>query len=340
MATTPTISSYSFSQLTDLINRRFLDAQKEMPHTLKKASFVKKDALPKGTGDTRRYAEFIDSDLYASERDEGDASVQSKSQYGYEKDAQVYDVSLSKSITKHMRDTGKDQQMIRMILDLSNVCGNRIELDIAHRFTFAWSTSYTTKDGKSRDISMGDGLAMISASHTLTGSATTYSTQITGNPQFTDGALETAEKSFVEESYDNFGMKRYRKPDTILTTDDPNTCNQVRKLLMATADINSSNSNTFNPYRSKYSHVKSGHIATDTNGAPDTSKRKYRFLIDSTNSDFYYTELNSPYLKSPKDGNNGEDFATENRNYLAAADYTTCIVTAKAFRGSKGDGSA
>jgi len=339
MATTPTISSYSQSQLTDLVDRTFLKQLKEMPYEMKNASFVKKDTLPKGAGDTRRYAEFIDSDLYAQERDEGDGSAQSKVQYGYEKDAQIYDVSLSKSITKHMRDTGKDQQMIRMILDLSNVCPNRTELDLAHRLTFAWDTTYTTLDGKSKDISVGDTLALISASHTLTGSATTYSTQIAGNPQFSKGSLEIAEKSFVEESYDNLGLKRYRKADTIVTTDDPNTIHQVRELLNATADVTTSNSATFNVYSNAYKHVKVSRLATTAIGAPDTTKAKYWFLVDSANSDFYFTVLNQPYLKTPKDGNNGEDFATENWNYMAATDYTTCIVTAKRIRGSKGNGA-
>jgi hypothetical protein len=339
MATTAPISSYNFSQLTDLIDRRFLDAQKEMPYEMKTAAFVKKDTLPKGTGDTRRYAEFIDSDLYAKERNEGDASQEGLSQYGYEKDAQVYDVSLIKGITKHMRDTGKDQQMIRMIMDLANVCPNRQELDLAHRLSFAWDTSYTTLDSVTRDISCGDSLAVISASHTLTGSSTTYSTQISGNPQFSKGSLETAEKSFVEESYDNFGLKRYRKPDTIITTDDPNTCHQVRELLNATANVDTSNSATYNVYANAYKHVKVSRIATTATGAPDTTKAKYWFLADSTNSDFYFTVLNAPYLKAPRDGNNGEDFATETRSYLAATDYTSCIVTAKWIRGSKGDGS-
>jgi len=31
-------------------------------------------------------------------------------------------------------------------------------------------------------------------------------------------------------------------PDTIITTDDPNTINQVRELLNATADVDTSNS--------------------------------------------------------------------------------------------------
>lgn len=339
MATTATINSYMLPQMTDLIKRSFIKAQMDMPYEMKIAPFVKKDVLPKGTGDTRRYAESIDSDTYAKERYEGDSSEQGKSQYGYELDVQVYDISLSKSITKHMRDTGKDKDIMKMITDLSNVCPARCELDLAHRFSFAWDTTYTTQDGITKTISTGDGLALISASHTLTGSAITYSTQIAANPVFSEGAVETAEKSYVNESYDNLGIKKYRKANIIVTTDDPNTVNSVRKLMNATADISSSNANTFNNYNNKYQHIKVSRLATDANGAPDTDKSKYRFLIDSANSDFYFTELNAPYLKAPRDGNNGEDFATENRNYLAACDYTTCIVTAKWIRGSKGDGS-
>ena len=43
--------------------------------------------------------------------------------------------------------------------------------------------------------------------------------------------------------------------DTIITTDDPNTINQVRELQNATADLDSDNSGSFNVYANKYKHV-------------------------------------------------------------------------------------
>ena len=186
---------------------------------------------------------------------------------------------------------------------------------------------------------MGDDLALISAVHTLTGSATTYSNQITGNPQFSKGALETAEQSFVEETFDNLGVKMEITPDTIITTDDPNTIHQVRELLNAEANVDTSNSATFNVYKNAYKHVKGGRIATTAAGGVDTSKRKYWFLAASRQSDFYYCELEAPYLKTPQDGNNGEEFSSENWNYLAAATYGIAIVTGRWIKGSKGDGS-
>jgi len=206
-----------------------------------------------------------------------------------------------------MRDTGKDAAIMRRITFLGEVGPNTIDLDIAHRFTFATATSYTrTAGGTSTtvDITVGDGLALLSAVHKLTGSATTYNNIITGNPQFSKGALENAEKLFVEETYDNLGVKMFMKADTILTTDDPNTINQVRELLHATANVDSNNANTFNVYSNAYTHVISHRIATTAAGAPDTTKRKYRFLIASKSSTMYLAMLNEPYLKTPADGNN------------------------------------
>ena len=61
----------------------------------------------------------------------------------------------------------------------------------------------------------------------------------------------------------------------------------------------------------------------------DATKRRYWFLIDSGASDFNLAILNEAYLKTPTDGNNGEDFSSENWNYLSGMDYGIAVVTAK-----------
>lgn len=336
----PQISSYTLPQMTDLVDRSFLDGLEIMPRTMQEASFVIKDVMPHGTGDSKRFAERLHKDQYGRRRDEGDSSQQARVQYGYEKDMQVSTVSLEISITKRMRVAGKDQQILDRITNLSEVCPSRVELDLAHRLTFAWSTTYTNLDGETVDIATGDTKALIATDHTLTGSATTYSTQITANPVFSKGALAAAEKSFVEESFDNLGAKISMNPRLIVIGDDPDTIHEVRELLNAQADVDTNNSGTFNVYGdSGYSYIKVGRIATDANGAPDTTKRRYWFLVDPDASDFYYCVLEQPYLKTPSAGGNGEEFSSENWNYLAACTYGMAIVTARWIRGSKGDGS-
>jgi len=314
-------------------------AQKELPQEVFNSDFVVKDVKPHQTGDSTRYAERPDKNQYASFRAEWDISTQGRVQYGWEKDLSIKTVSLEISITKRMRDAGKNQAILDRVTDLSNVVPNRRDLDLAHRFAFAWSTSYTDVDGMTVDVSVADGLALISTVHTLTGSATTYSNQITGNPQFSKGSLEIAEQSFVENSFNNLGEKIAITPDTILTTDDPNTIHLVQELLKATSDVTTNNSGTFNVYQGKYKHVKSARIATNASWGIDSSKRKYWFLIASDWSDLYISELNKPYLKTPMDGNNGEQFSSENWNYMAVGDYGICAVTGKWVRGSKGDNS-
>lgn len=306
---------------------------------MRDAAFVVSDVIPHGTGDTKRFAERITRNQYASTRAEGAVSQMAQVQYGWEKDATAYTVSLEISITKRMRDAGKNQEMLDQITDLSEVCPNRMELDLSHRFTFAWSTSYVTLEGTSTDITTGDGKALIATDHALTGSATTYSTQILGNPAFSKAALEIGEKSYVEGSFNNLGEKVPMKPDTIMTTDDPNTIHQVQELMNATADVLTSNSGTHNVYRGAYKHVINPRIATTATGGVDATKAKYWFLLCSMSSDLHFSVLNDAYLKTPADGNNGEEFSSENWKYLAGADYCIAAVTAKWVRGSKGDAS-
>lgn len=335
----PNISSYTLPQFTDIVKRSFIKAQNNLENVMRTAPFIVEQSLPKHTGDTKRIAERLQRNQYASIRDEGNNATGARVQYGYEKDLTITTVALEVSITKRMRDAGKNQDILDQVTSLTEVCPNRLDLDLSHRFTFAWATSYVNLDGVSVDTTTADGLAVISASHTLTGSATTYSTQITANSAFSKGSLAVAERSFVENSYNNLGEKVTAKPDVILTADDPDTINSVRELMKSTADITTSNSGTYNVYQAKYKHIMGPRIATTATGDVDSTKRRYWFLIDSGASDMNLAILNEAYLKTPMDGNNGEDFSSENWNYLSAMDYGIAVVTAKWIRWSKWDWS-
>ena len=330
------MSTYSLPQMTDLIVRSFQDALESLPQDMRNSGIVIDDTIPMNTGVFKRFAERIHRDQYASSRAEGDRAAQGKVQYGYEKDMQVSTIAKEISITKLMRIAGKNKEMLDQITTLTDVCPNSIDLDLAHRLTFHTAATYVNRDGVTVDISVGDTLALGSAVHTLTGSATTYNNIVTGNPQFSKGSLENAEKLFVEETYNNLGEKMLMEADTIITTDDMNTINQVRELLHATANVDSSNAGTFNAYSNKYKHKIVRRIATTAAGAVDSTKRKYWFLADSRHSDFYLCTLEAPYIKTPADGNNGEEFSSENWNYMAWATQGMSIVTGRRIKCSTG----
>ncbi len=335
----PWINTDSLSQLTDLIERSFDEWQKSLPQEMRNSAFVVSDPKKEGTGDTTRYAERIEVDEYASTRDEWDTAEEAKVQYGYEKDLTVKTVAKTISITKRMRVAWKEKAMLDKITSLVETVPNTMDLDLAHRLTFAFETSYTDKNGDTVDTTVGDGLSLISSAHTLTWSATTYSNLITWNPAFSKAALENAEKMFVEESYNNLGEKKLVKPNCIITTDDPNTINEVKELMKSTADVDTNNSGTFNVYGTKYKHTVSSRLATTATWAVDTNKRKYWFLASEQASDFYLSILENAYVKTPSAWNNWEDFASENWDYLAAGTYGIAIVSWKWIKWSKWDAS-
>jgi hypothetical protein len=197
------ISSLSLPQLVDLVDRRFTDVMLNFPKVMRNSGVVINDPLMEKQGLYKRYAERVHMTSFASRRGEGDSTKLMKTQYGYEKDMTVYTRAGQIEITKLMRLAGKDRQIQDKINELTTVVPNGIELDLAHRLTFAWSTSYVDRDGLTVDTTVGDGLALISASHTLTGSATTYSNQVPSNPAFSKTALTAAEKLKIENTYDN-----------------------------------------------------------------------------------------------------------------------------------------
>jgi len=337
---TAIITSPTHNQFTDLVTRTFTETLKSLPQVMRTAPFVNEEKIAENTGLNKRFAERLHRDEYGSFRAEWDIAKNAKVQYGYEKDLTVYTISKAISITELMRIWGKKTDIISQVLDLSKIVANRMDLDLSHRFTFAASTTYTDMDGRVVDLTTGDGLALASASHTLTGSSTTYSTVITSNPVFSKTSLETAEKSFVEGTYSNIGEKM-TLPWTrvILTTDDPNTQNIVKELMNATADVSTSNSWTFNVYKNKYQHVVAPRIATTATGAVDSTKAKTWALIAPEASDFYLGVLKEATLSTPSDGSNGEDLRSWNWTYVTSGIYGMCIVTARAFRISNGSWS-
>lgn len=336
MANTP-VSSFELPQMTDLVNETFIDKLKNLPQVMRNAPFITTEMVKWAM--FKRFSETVHTGQYTQTRDEGDVSAQMKYQSGYSKDLAIKVESIMIGITKVMREAAKDDEIMRKITALTEKVPASIDLDLAHRFTFAFASSYVDRSGNTVDVTTADGLALAHATHTLTGSSTTYSTIITSNPPFSKTALVTAVNQFTTSTFDNLGNKIDATPDVILTTDDEATVLAVRELMFATADTATSNSGTFNNYYKRYTHIIAPRIATTATGGVDTTKAKYWALICSDLSDFKLGILKDAELSSPNKGNNGEDIASGNWSYVVDAMYGNVIVTARAFRLSKGDAS-
>lgn len=298
------------------------------------------DMIPDHTGNTKEYSE-IDLEEYADDKAEGDQSSRARVQQGYSKIGTLYRVSKDIGITYEMRRYNKYTDVVARLTNLGKLPARRMELDLQHRIGFATATSYVNKSGRTIDTTVGDTLALASTAHTVRGSSATFRNRLANNPVFSRGALEGMEQMIVENSINQFGEKVTIPYDILWTTDDQNTINTVREFLRSTSAPDQNNSGVVNVYGGKYKHVILSRVATDANGAVDSSKAKYWGLASSENSQAFLGINEEPRMKTPAaNGNNAEDFSTEDWNFGSTAGYFIVIPGARWFAISTGDATA
>lgn len=328
------LNTASVSQFTDLVTRTFNDTMKSFPFTIRDSGMVKYDARGMNEGLFNRLAQAPVTTRFASFIPEGQSARAASFQYGYEKDLQIRRYGLDIGITRLMRIGNKYQDVISKVLDLSRSINEGLELDLTHFLTFGASTSYVDRDGITRDISCADGLSLFNTAHTLAGSALTFSNRVSGDPAYSKGAQEIIERLVSEQTYDNLGQKLAMKFDIIWCGDDPVTNNRIDEEMGANADTASSNSGTINVNNRKYRKVRLPYLATLANGTVDTTKRRYWGIASSEGSSLNCRMLESPYLKTPTDGSNGEDFSSENWQYASRGSYGLAVVDAMWIKAS------
>jgi hypothetical protein len=297
------------------------------------------DNIPDYTGNTKEYSE-IDLEEYAKAKPEGDQTVRAKVQQGYSKIGTLKRIALDIGITYEMRHYNKYQEVVSRLTNLGRVVGNRMELDLAHRITFATATSYTDMDGATVDTTCGDTLQWAYTAHTLKGTSATFRNRLANNPVFAKGALEGMEQMIIENSVNQFGEKITIPYDILWTTDDPNTVNTVREYLKSTASPDAINSGVVNVYSGKYRHVVLPRVATTATGAVDSTKAKYWGLASSMYAQAVLAINEEPRLKVSSETGNSTDFSTEDYNFGAAAGYFIVTPGARGFTLSTGDATA
>lgn len=334
------LNSVSFEDAVDLINRKFEKALEPIEGSMRESGFVIVESVPANSGGTRRHKEALQSEQYASRKTEGGQVVKTRVQQGYYKDTTSKTFSKSVDITYEMRKLGKYSEIRNAMDFIANVCPMRIDLDLSMHISYGTATSYTNQDGDTVDISVGDGLAPFSASHTLTGSATTYRNKLANSPQFSEGALELMEDLARTEIYNNLGEQMACEFDILFTTDKPQLVNAVRRLLQSTAQVSAANAGVSNVYRAKYNHVILRRIDMSASGAKDSTKANYWGLASSKYATFHLDVYGEPEMRTPAVGNNGEDPETLDWTFTVVDMHDSAIVTGRGLLISLGDGTA
>jgi len=331
-----TLSLGVFTRLAGVIFGKALEATEK---TAQSSGLFAVENVPDNSGETRDFTE-IDLELYASNKSQGDQASRARVQLGYNKLVTVKRVAKDVGITYEMRKFNKYPDVVRRITNLADLPSNRLELDLQHRIGFGTATSMTDKDGALVDLTTGDGLALFSTAHTLTGAALTYRNRLAGNPVLSKGALEGMERLAVEESLNNLGEKVTVPFDVLWTTDNPTDINTALEYLNSVAAPDFANSGVTNVYKAKYKHVKLPLVATTAAGAVDATKRRYWGIASTSMTDAHLGIWETPHLKSPSDLNAGEDFATDDWTFGVRCGYGIGIVTGRWIKMSSGDATA
>lgn len=340
MAATNLISTLTHTELADTVERVFyggpdLPQVKDMADAM---SLYMVDYIPNGVGSQKVYDE-IDSDTYAHYKAEGADATKNQTIAGYTKTMYARRFAAEIDITYEANNWGKEQSLVRKLTSLATFCPARLALDLTHRFTFMTATSYTDMDGESIDVSMGNSLAMVYASQTVTGSSSTYSTVITGNPQFSQGGFEVARAQANTQVVNNFYERRVLNFNTVVTGDDPGTVREVRQLLNSTADITGAHAGIMNAYAGMFKHVILPRLATSATGAYDSTKVKYWLYMAIGEWQGRLGIWEAPHLKMPAPSNNGEDVHNDNLTFGARMGYGICVPSPLGALGSTGAGA-
>jgi hypothetical protein len=325
------LSTITFPEMTDLVRRKWVETQSMITPQAKQVFIT--DSIGKGQGNTKLYNE-IDTETFAKLKRQAEAVSKASVGVGYNKTMTKKRIGLEIDITQEMRDENRYPEVGALITNLTHFCPQREELDATHRLTFITSTSYTDMDGESVDVTGGDTLAIASTVHSLKFSSTTWSNRLAGDPAFSRGALEAAESLTTSDILSNFGERRVMNFNTIISSDDPTTVNEIKVFLNSTADVDQNNSGVMNVYKNKYRHLILPYLATTATGARDATKRRWWFLAalnqGANGLQAYFGSWEPAHMVAmPASGNNMEDPHRDVWSYGTRSGYGFTIVSGR-----------
>lgn len=323
------LSTITFPELTDLVDRNFKSVGGFIV-PMARQLFISMN-VGAGEGELKLIQEY-DMTTYARAKPQGVDAKKAAFGIGYTIQIRVKRIGIESEITYEMRRFNKDQEVMAALQSLPNFCPQRVELDLTHRLTFCTSTSYVDLDGNTVDLTVGDGLALASASHTLKFSSITYSNRVTGDPLFSRGALEAAETLTTTDILSNFGEKRVMDFNTIVTGNNPVIVNAVKQFLRSTSDNTQNNPGVINPHQDQYRHLILPQLATTATGAIDSTKKNWWSLIAANQGlrgwQSYYVEWDGMSLTPSTEGN-GTDVHKDIWYYNVRQAYNIGVVSGR-----------
>lgn len=329
MAVTNLLNTLSLPEFSDLTRKEF-SIVNEMVKPVAQQLFNYVD-LTSSSQDSKRFDE-VDVETFGKLKREGENAQKVRAGVGYNKTMNAKRIAAEIDITWEMRRYGDEYKVKQSLYNLNHFVPQRQELDLTHRITFATSTSYTDMDGDTIDTT-GQTYAIAYSAQTLANSSETYRNRVSSDPAFSQGGLESAEELFVTDILSNFAERRIIKANLIISTDTPSLCNDIKKVLQSTADVDAAHAGVTNVYATKYRHLELPYLATDANGARDATKKRWWGLVAANMGGMgwqaYFGVFEKANLKTPTAGSGAEDTHNDNWTYGCRGSYGIATVTGR-----------
>jgi len=273
-----------------------------------------------------------DMSQYANDKPEGNDATRLSFGTGYFKNIEAYRIGAQLNISYEMR-VAKRFDLGMAIKRFNSSVVDRMELDRQHRLTFANASSYVNMNGRTVDVTCGDGLPMASAVHPLAFTTTTWS-NIAPTATLTPTALDSMEELFVTDILDNYGLPvQMNATHLIVQRQSPATVRAAMEILRSSTLVTQANPGVVNAYQAKYKLMELTKVATDAMGRIDGTKAGWYMLASLEGANrlqaFEYVWESPTSNVTPMNGNNGVDAYNDDYTFGRRARYAHGCVSAR-----------
>lgn len=272
----PLANPFNMGQLSDFVSNATISWQKGAELAMEDALAVRSLFEERGADQRTEYFSNVSDSGFASKSGDGeDYQLITKTQGDTLTTVQIKRTARAK-VTEDLLEFNKYPEVDSFLRDVGGFLWRGYALDLTHRFTFAFDTSYTDRDGETVATTGGDTAALCADTHTMN-DGSTYDNKITS--RLSESSLEDAE-DLGAAMIDHNGQLVTVKFDTLITSMHAATKHMAMRLVGQDTQEGTDLRN-MNVYRGKYSHIILPYLDTTALGAKNTSKSRYWFITSS-----------------------------------------------------------
>ncbi len=272
----PLANPVTMGQLNDLVRNALISWHKGAELAMEKSMGVRSLFWEKNAAQrTEEHSNFSESG-FASKSGEGE-------DYQLVTDTQGDSLILTqvkrtarRKITEDLIEFSKYPEVDAKLRMVGGKLWRGYALDLTHRFTFAFDTSYVDRDGETVTTTGGDTAALVADTHTMN-DGSTYDNKLTS--RLSESTLEDAEDLGVA-MVDHNGQLIAPDFDTIITGTHGSTKHMAQRLI-GQPDQTDTDLRNMNVYNGKYKHIILPYLDTTASGAKNSAKSRFWFIMDS-----------------------------------------------------------